>query len=219
MDSSKYFVNIPTNGAGNLLGEKHYDDDDWDARHRTRSTWYYSNGHMHMSKYPGPPSLHQSSTRSAADDQKMEININDMNGKIFKLDVLPSDTIDMVKKKIQDSEKIPKDKQQLVYMLKRLNDKHTLEYYNIHKFSTLAMYNALREHKMQIYILGPSGDVITLHVLPSDTIEVVKQKIQDCEKIPKDKQNLYYVHLKLRDSHTLKAYNINNMSILRLSET
>jgi hypothetical protein len=82
-------------------------------------------------------------TSGVTDDHKMYIRINDMNGKIFRLSVLPSDTIDMVKQKIQDRENIPKDMQQIGYMFQRLEDNHTLEHYNIHNSSTLTMYNAL----------------------------------------------------------------------------
>ena len=214
MNSSKYFVNIPTNGGGSLLGEKHYDDEDWEARHRTGSTWYYSNGHMYLSKYQAPRSHHQSSTRSAADDQKMHIFISDMNNMSLMLEVLPSDTIDMVKQKIQDLKQIPKDKHQLWYRSNILEEKHTLEYYHIDNMTTLYLHDL----QIEIFIKRVGGDVITLDVLPSDTIEMVKQKIQDRKNIPKDNQDLFYVHKKLMDSYTLKAYNINNMSTLHLSE-
>ena len=193
MVSSKYFVDIPTSGGGNARGEDH--------------------GPERI--YRAPPPLHRSSTRSAADDQEMYIYISDMNGMLFTLNVLPSDTIDMVKQKFQDCQKIPKDKQNLSYRSRMLEDKYTLENYNIEISSTLYLH----DREIKIFIKRTSGDVITLDVLPSDTIEVVKQKIQDREKIPKDKQNLYYVHRKLRDQCTLKTYNINNMSTLRLSET
>jgi hypothetical protein len=82
-------------------------------------------------------------TSGVTDDHKMYIRINDMNGKIFRLYVLPSDTIDMVKQKIQDLENIPKDLMQLSYLFKKLEDKHTLEHYNIRNSSTLLLYNAL----------------------------------------------------------------------------
>ena len=145
----------------------------------------------------------------------MYIYISDMNGLLFTLNVLPSDTINMVKQKIQDRKNIPKDAKQLSYRSRMLEDKYTLEKYNIKTESTLYLH----DREIQIFIKRASGNVITLDVMPSDTIEMVKQKIQDRENIPKDKQNLYYVHRKLMDKYTLKAYNINNMSTLNLSET
>jgi hypothetical protein len=207
-------VSIPTSAGGSAGAEKHYDDDDWDARHRTKTTWFYSNGSMHKSKYPAPPSLHQSSTRSAAYDQKMHIFISDMNNMSLMLEVLPSDTIDMVKQKIQDLKQIPKDEHQLWYQSNILEEKHTLEYYHIDNMTTLYLH----DRQIKIFIKRGGGDDITLDVLPSDTIKMVKQKIQDRKNIPKDKQDLFYVRKKLMDWYTLKAYNINNMSTLHLSE-
>ena len=61
--------------------------------------------------------------------------------------------------------------------------------------------------------------IIMLQVVPSDTIDAVKKKIQDQENIPKDKQQLYYAHTQLEDSYTLEHYSINITSTLRLYTT
>ncbi len=49
---------------------------------------------------------------------------------------------------------------------------------------------------------------ITLKVQFSDTILNVKNKIQDAEGSPPDKQRLYYAGRELEDSRTVFEYNI-----------
>ena len=136
-----------------------------------------------------------------------------LSGKTVTLEAEEGDILEILKTKEQDNEGNSCYQQRLMFNGRRLEDGRTLSDCNIEKDDTIHLDVRF---DMQICIKTPSGDILTLDVLTSDTIENVKEKIQNIKGFSFEHQTVTFGGTQLEDEKTLIDYNIQNLTTLDL---
>ncbi len=127
------------------------------------------------------------------------------------------ETVKALKAKICVELDIPVEDQRVFLAAKQLEDSELLHQCNITNGCHLDLLIYIRGG-FQLFIKTFTGQTIRLEVLQSDTIEMIKGKIQDIQglHIPMLFQNLVFAGATMDDHCTLSDYNIQRESTLHL---
>ncbi|XP_037467978.1 polyubiquitin-like [Triticum dicoccoides] len=139
----------------------------------------------------------------------MKLFVETFIGTMISINVDPSDTINVVKAKIQDQ-------QRLTFGEDELEDKRTVADYGIKDESTIRLHLRCLRRKIRIYLKGLTGKTTTHHFENLDTIACVKAMIQDRDGIPTDYQKLIYAGKHLEDGRTMDDYAIQDDATFHL---
>lgn len=142
--------------------------------------------------------------------EPMEISVRAPDGRTATLRVDPTSTIDDVKEHVQFKLGIPKENQRPTFKKARLDKDSTLRDNNIKHGDVIEL------EPMKIQVKAPDGRVVDLAVTPSDTIEDIKERVEDDLGIPTDEQRPAFKNRSLPDNSTLKDNDIKHGDVIEL---
>ena len=144
--------------------------------------------------------------------EPLEIAVRTPQGQLIPLQLDPFDTLQEVKRQVQQKTELPIEEQRLQKDGKDLmGDTKPLAYHGIQHGDILDLQG------MQIYVQDWDGKVSEYDVDPNDTIDDIKDKIQRQKGISKPSQRLSYQGKLLdKDRKTLRDYQIPNQATIVL---
>jgi len=154
--------------------------------------------------------------RSSKKPSKMKIFVRTTAGEKIPLSVKPKETIDGIKDMVNKKAGIPKDEQRLLFDGKPLdNDQSTLSECDIKDGDILQLEDLIKE-PMKIHIKTPKGKKITLEVDPEDTIDDIKDRIEEKTGIPSHEQRPTHKGKSIKDGTTLLDNKVPHNGIINL---
>ncbi|KAL9227829.1 hypothetical protein vseg_003475 [Gypsophila vaccaria] len=136
----------------------------------------------------------------------MQIILKTLTNKTTTLDVDPTDPISTL---------LPNHNNRIIFNGKQLGPTRTVSDYNIPHHATLQLMAPLLGGTM-IKVKTLTGKEIEIDIEPTDTIDRVKERVEEKEGIPPVQQRLIYAGKQLADDKTAKDYNIEGGSVLHL---
>ena len=145
--------------------------------------------------------------------EQMEIDVETPTGKKLRLTVDADDTIRDIKKMVFKKDRTPVNVQCIMFGGEELPDKKTLMDCGIEHDDELTI------QEFSISIMHWSGELFTVAgVVPTDSVQDLKSKVQKVRSVPKKKQVLKLQGNVLSNKKTLKDEGIHHKSVLILEE-
>ena len=133
------------------------------------------------------------------------------------LDVLPSDSTENLKTKIENVTGTATASQRIYYNGTLLQDGFTIDDYNVQNESFLDLVVVVPGGVQILVQAASTGRIYSIDVDYSDSIENVKTKVQDKLGLNPSQQRLYFAGRLLEDNRTLADYNVQRYNILVLA--
>lgn len=145
----------------------------------------------------------------------MKINIKLPTGKVVSLEAEPTETVKEVKQRLQKYQNVSMDQQNLIFIGRRLEDKHDLQHYKIRQDSILYLFSKF-ETSFKVNVNIANKKTTTISIEETETIFSVKNKISNKESIPVNQQKLIFGFKELEDKKTVLDYNIKSDATINL---
>lgn len=132
--------------------------------------------------------------------------------RITALDVQPCDTVGSVLQQLQG---VVPQQQYLLHAGQQLDGSKTLADYSIQHQDVLELLLRIRGG-MMIKVKTLTGKEIEIDIEPTDSIERIKERIEEKEGIPPVQQRLIFAGKQMNDEKAARDYNIEGGSVLHL---
>lgn len=138
-------------------------------------------------------------------------------GKSFFITAKEGDTVFEIKRKIQDSQNIPIRRQNLVYLGQDLDDKLTLNDYEVQAASSTLQLIITAEEYLKLFVRTLTGKTIAVdNVRDVDTVRDLKLKLHPLINVPVEQMALVFNAERLDNNVTISDCQIKNENTLHL---
>ena len=138
---------------------------------------------------------------------------------LYSIDISPENTIENLRKYIENASGIPVQQQKLYLSPQWISEYNkTINDYQIKDGQSVYLYRKVMQNNggFQIFIKDLIGATHTVYINSEDTIEVLKGYIMEITELPVDRQRLIFAGKQLEDGRTFASYNILKESTVHL---